>query len=220
MPASPPRALLPSAPPSSLIFDLGGVLIDWNPRYLYRTLFDDAARMEHFLEHVCSPQWNAEQDAGRSWEQAVDELAAEHPHQRELIAAYWLRWQETLGDALHGTVALLAELKAAGVALYALTNWSAQTFPIARERFGFLSAFDDILVSGEEGLAKPDPRIFERALQRFGVEPSATLFIDDAAANVQAAMGRGIPSLLFRNADSLRASLHALGLPVAAQAPR
>jgi 2-haloacid dehalogenase len=220
MPAPPPRALLPTTPPSSLIFDLGGVLIDWNPRYLYRSLFDDAAQMEHFLEHVCSPQWNAAQDAGRGWEEAVAELSTQYPQQRELIAAYWLRWHETLGDALHGTVALLAELKAAGVALYALTNWSAETFPVARERFGFLSAFNDILVSGEEGLAKPDPRIFTRALQRFGLQPEATLFIDDAAANVQAAMALGIPSLLFRNADSLRESLHALGLPLAAQAPR
>ena len=215
-----PRALQPLAPPTSVIFDLGGVLIDWNPRYLYRTLFDDAARMEHFLAHVCSPQWNAAQDAGRSWKQAVDELSAQHPQQRELIAAYRLRWHETLGDALHDTVALLSELKAAGIALYALTNWSAETFPIARERFGFLSDLDDILVSGEEQLAKPDPRIFERALQRFGVQPSATLFIDDAAANVQAAMALGIPSLLFRSADGLRGSLHALGLPVAAAAPR
>lgn len=210
------RPLVAVAPPTSIIFDLGGVLIDWNPRYLYRTLFDDAAEMEHFLATVCSPDWNARQDAGRPWAEAVRLLSSQHPDKAGLIAAYHLRWHETLGDALAASVDVLAELKANGVRLFALTNWSQETFPVARERFGFLSSFDDIVVSGEEGLAKPDPQLFERALQRFGVDRRSTLFIDDAVANVEAATALGIPSLLFRDAASLRTALRSLGLPLAA----
>jgi 2-haloacid dehalogenase len=123
----------------SVVFDLGGVLIDWNPRYLYRKLFGgDEAAMEHFLAHVCNNAWNLAQDGGRRWADAIDVLSAEHPHHRPMIAAYRERWEEMLNGPIHGTVDVLAELKDKGVPVYALTNWSAETFPIARERYDFL----------------------------------------------------------------------------------
>lgn len=201
------------------VFDLGGVLIDWNPRYLYRQVFDDPVQMEHFLAHVCTPEWNACQDAGRSWDEAVDELSARFPHEAARIALYRDRWEDTLGDAIAPTVAVLDELRAAGVALYALTNWSAQTFPVARRRFPFLAWFDGILVSGEERLAKPDPAIFRLLLSRFGIDPAGTAFIDDAPRNVAAASAAGLRGVQFTDAQRLREDLRALGYPLAATPP-
>jgi 2-haloacid dehalogenase len=195
-----------------VVFDLGGVLIDWNPRYLYRRLFDDEAAMEAFLADVVSPEWNGQQDAGRTWAEAVDILSREHPEQRELIAAYWHRWQETLGGAIEPTVEVLAELRATGVRLLALSNWSAETFPVARPRYPFLEWFEGIVVSGEVGVAKPDPRIFRHLLERFELDPAQTVFIDDSAANVEAAARLGIVALRFVDAAALRAELVALGL--------
>ena len=184
--------------PTAVVFDLGGVLIDWNPRYLYRTLFDDEAEMEAFLAEVTTQEWNAKQDAGRTWSEAVEELAALHPDRRELIEAYWHRWPETLGGPIQGTVEILGELRARGVRSYALSNWSAETFPLARPRFPFLEWFDGILISGEAKLVKPDPRIFANLLERFGLEPGATVFIDDSAANVRAAELAGLTAVRFQ----------------------
>jgi 2-haloacid dehalogenase len=194
------------------VFDLGGVLIDWNPRYLYRTLFDDEAEMEAFLAEVTTQEWNAKQDAGRGWSEAVEELATLHPARRELIEAYWRRWPETLGDAIEGTVEILRELHDGGVRVYALSNWSAETFPLARPRFPFLEWFDGILISGEVKLAKPDPRIFAALLERFGLEPGSTVFVDDSAANVRAAADAGLIPIHFTDPQQLRDELSALGL--------
>jgi 2-haloacid dehalogenase len=203
---------MPTAPPTAVVFDLGGVLIDWNPRYLYRKLFDDEAAMERFLADVVSPEWNGQQDSGRTWAEAVEVLSREHPEQRDLIAAYWLRWQETLGDAIAPTVAILEELRGAGVRLYALSNWSAETFPVARPRYPFLDWFDGIVISGEEKVAKPDPAIFQHLLDRYGLDPATTVFIDDSEANVRAAAAEGITSRRFVNAATLRNDLRRLGL--------
>jgi len=194
------------------VFDLGGVLIDWNPRYLYRTLFDDEAAMEDFLTRVCSPEWNAHQDAGRPFAEAVELLARQHPHHRELIAAYWERWLETLGGPIEPTVQVLAELRASGVPLFALTNWSAETFPLARPTYPFLEWFDGIVVSGEVRLAKPDERIFRHLLDHHGLEPEATVFIDDSELNVRAAAGVGMQAIRFEGAEALRRELVGLGL--------
>ena len=202
------------ARPSSVVFDLGGVLIDWNPRYLYRKLFDDEAAMESFLSDVVSPEWNGQQDSGRTWAEAVEVLSREHPEQRDLIAAYWHRWQETLGDAITPTVEILEELRERGVRLYALSNWSAETFPVARPRYPFLDWFDGIVISGEVKLAKPDPRIFRHMLDRFSLDPAATVFIDDSEANVRAAAVQGIVALRFEDAATLRRDLVRLGLLV------
>jgi 2-haloacid dehalogenase len=191
----------------TVVFDLGGVLVDWNPRYLYRQLFEDEAQMEHFLTHVCSGRWNEQQDAGRPWHEAVATLSAEHPQHALLIEAYWHRWEETLGDALDETVALLATLKRHCVRLYALTNWSGETFPVARRRFDFLDWFEGIVVSGDERLIKPDPAIFQRLLQRYAIDPARALYIDDAPRNVEAAEKLGMHAFWFRDAAALREHL-------------
>ena len=151
-----------------IVYDLGGVLIDWNPRHLYRKLFDDEAAMERFLAEVCHATWNEEQDRGRSFAAAIEEAAARHPDQRPMIEAYFARWGEMVAGEIDGAVALLAELKDAGYELHALTNWSAETFPFARGRFAFLDWFQSILVSADVGLIKPDPAIFRLLLERIG----------------------------------------------------
>lgn len=186
-----------------VVFDLGGVLIDWDPRYLYRQLFDDDARMEWFLSEVCSPDWNAEQDGGRTWDEAVAEAQERHPGEAERIAAYRDRWPEMLAGAIEPTVAVLEALHAKDVPLYALTNWSRETFPVAREQYPFLGLFRDIVVSGEVMMKKPDPEIFHLLLSKIGVEPGSVLFIDDSPANVQAAEALGLAAHHFRDAGSL-----------------
>jgi len=194
-----------STPVEAVVFDLGGVLIDWDPRHLYRKLVDDEAFMEWFLTEVCSPAWNAEQDAGRSWADAVAEAKARHPAHAALVDAYAKRWPEMLGGDLPETVAVLDDLAARAVPLYALTNWSAETFHHARARFAWLSHFRDIVVSGEVGMRKPDPRIFRLMLDRIGVEPAAVAFIDDVAANVEAGRAAGLRAIRFTSAAGLRA---------------
>ena len=143
------------------IFDLGGVLIDWNPRHLYRKLFagDDEA-MERFLADVCTPAWNRELDRGRLFQEAIDELAGEHPHEAPLIQAYWDRWPEMLGGLDREVLAILDQLHARGLRLYALSNWSAQTYGATRHLVPELDLFDGVLISGEAGHVKPEPEIF------------------------------------------------------------
>ena len=201
-----------SWPPTAVVFDLGGVLIDWDPRYLYRTLFADTASMEGFLAEVTTQEWNAAQDAGRPWAEAVEVLAARFPDQRPLIEAYRSRWAETLGGPIDGTVEVLSELRERDVRLLALSNWSAETFPVARDRYPFLAWFEGIVISGEVGVAKPDPRIFEALIERYDVEPSRTVFVDDSEANVVAAEELGFVGVRFADPRKLSADLERLGL--------
>jgi len=197
----------------AVVFDLGGVLIDWNPRHLYRKLFvGDEAGMETFLTDVCSPDWNERQDRGRPWTEAIAEAVARHPEQEAAIRAYRERWAEMLGGPVPGTVEILAELKGTGLRLLALTNWSAETFPLAESRYDFLHGFEGILVSGREGLIKPDPAIFRLLVARYGLDPSRTLFIDDNPRNVEAAAREGLRAIRFTDADRLRRDLAGLGL--------
>lgn len=196
------------------VFDLGGVLVDWNPRHLFRRLFDDRAAMERFLSEICSPAWNERQDAGRPWREAVADLIARHPEHAAMISAYHQRWPEMLRGEIPGSVEVLKELKAQGLRLYALTNWSHETFPVARRRFAFLDWFDGIVVSGEEGLIKPDPTIFHRLLTRYDITPSRALYIDDSPRNVAAAAELGLHAVQFVDAHRLRQDLLALGLPI------
>ena len=198
--------------PTTVVFDLGGVLVDWDPRYMYRQLFDDPDEMESFLAEVTTAEWNAYQDAGRPWAEAVELLVAEHPQRRELIEAFHGRWPEMLAGAIPGTVDVLADLRAAGVRLIALSNWSAETFPVARERFDFLAWFEGIVISGDVGVNKPDRRIFEHLIEEFGIEPAAALFIDDSSANVDAATALGFQAVQFSDASTLRGELERLGL--------
>lgn len=198
---------------SVVIFDLGGVLIDWNPRYLYRKLFDgDEAAMEAFLGSVCTPHWNERQDAGRRFAEAEAELIALHPEKEPLIRAWRLRFGETIRGAIDGTVEVLTELKSRGTPLYALTNWSGETFPTQLPRFAFLHWFRGIVVSGDEGMMKPDPRIFRLLLDRHGLRAGDCVFIDDNAKNAAAADALGIHGIHFRDPASLRRDLGALGL--------
>jgi 2-haloacid dehalogenase len=196
----------------TVLFDLGGVLVDWNPRHLYRRLFADEAAMEQFLATVCTQAWNEEQDAGRPFQQAVEALIARYPQHAAAIRVYDLRWEEMLRGTIEDSVAILGELRARGVPLFALTNWSAEKFPLARARFGFLAWFDGIVVSGEEKLKKPDPRIFQCAIRRFGLDPVRTLYVDDAEKNIAAASLLGFETHRFVEAGALRARLVACGL--------
>lgn len=197
----------------TVVFDVGGVLIDWNPRHLYRKLFDgDADAMEHFLAEVCSPAWNHGLDAGRDWGEAVAELVGRHPAQEALIRAYDLRWEEMVPGAHEDTVALVHALKARGVPLYSLTNFSREKFASERRRWAVFDLFDGIVVSGEVGMAKPDPAIFALLLGRHGLVPEACLYVDDVAANVAAAETFGMTGHLFRSAADLEADLRGRGL--------
>jgi 2-haloacid dehalogenase len=193
----------------AVVFDLGGVLIDWDPRYLYRKLLADEAAVEEFLATVCTPEWNAEQDRGRPFAEGVAELVERHPAHTAAIAAYFDRWEEMLGGEIGGTVELLTELRAAGMPLYALTNWSVETFAIARERFELLSWFDGVVVSGEEEMIKPDPAIFRLLLDRFGLAPEATFYVDDSEPNVVAARALGLDAVRFTGPEQLRRELAA-----------
>ena len=198
---------------SIAVFDLGGVLLDWNPRHLYRKLFaGDEAAMEHFLATVCTHEWNRCQDAGRSFAEGGRLLTAEHPDKVELIDAYGARFDEMIAGPIAGMVEILAELRDRGTPLYGLTNWSAETYPPARERFAFLSWFRGILVSGEVGVIKPDPRIFEVLIERFAINPENAVYIDDVEANVAAAQPFGIHAIQFTTPARLRRELAPLGL--------
>jgi 2-haloacid dehalogenase len=193
----------------AVVFDLGGVLIDWDPRYLYRKLLADEAAVEEFLATICTPEWNVEQDRGRPFAEGVAELVERHPAHESAIAAYFDRWEEMLGGEIGGTVELLTELRAAGMPLYALTNWSVETFAIARERFELLSWFDGVVVSGEEEMIKPDPAIFRLLLDRFGLAPEATFYVDDSEPNVVAARALGLDAVRFTGPEQLRRELAA-----------
>jgi 2-haloacid dehalogenase len=200
-------------PINTVIFDLGGVLIDWNPRYLYRKVFQDEARMEYFLEHICSSHWNEEQDGGRSLKVGTELLIAQHPDWENEIRLFYGRWTEMIGGVFKDTIQILSAIKNTGnYKLYALTNWSAETFPIAQQRYDFLNWFDGILVSGAEGVKKPDPRIYQLLLERFDINPTKAIFIDDNFRNVLAARYEGIPTIHFKSAQQLAHELELVGL--------
>jgi 2-haloacid dehalogenase len=194
------------------IFDLGGVLIDWNPRYLYRKLLDGDEAVEHFLGTVCTQDWNERQDEGRSFAEAAAELIDRHPDKAELIEAYGRRFDEMMSGPIPGSVDILAELRAKDVPLYGLTNWSAETFPHAERRFDFLAWFRGIVVSGHERVIKPDPRLYRILLDRYGVAPEAAIYIDDNPKNAAAAATLGLHGIHFTDPPALRRELAALAL--------
>ena len=198
---------------SIAVFDLGGVLIDWNPRHLYRKLFNgDDAAMEHFLANVCTTAWNSQQDAGRTFAEACASLKLDHANHAELIDAWFERQDEMLAGPISGTVEILAELRARGVPLYALSNWSAETFPIAQKRFDFLQWFDGIFLSAQARTIKPNPRIYQHFFEAFAIAPAQTVFIDDLPRNVEAAAALGMHAIQFTDPASLRNELVKIGL--------
>ncbi|RMG73324.1 MAG: HAD family phosphatase [Bacteroidetes bacterium] len=192
----------------TIVFDLGGVLIDWNPRYLYRKIFATEAEMERFLAEVCTLSWNHEQDAGRTLAAATELLVGQHPEWEPQIRAFYDRWEEMLGGPIHGTVELLETLRDSGqYRLYALTNWSGETFPIARQHYDFLNIFEGIVVSGDEKVAKPEARIYEILLERYQIDPSRTIYIDDSLPNVEGAQAAGMEAIHFYAPMQLREAL-------------
>ena len=197
----------------AIVFDLGGVLIDWNPSYLFDRLFDDESQKKHFFEHICTSAWNEEQDAGRPIQEATNLLVSQHPEWRPYIEAYYGRWEEMLGGPIQETVDIFRDLKQSGkYRLYALTNWSGELFPIALEKYDFLHWFDGRLVSGDEKMRKPFPEFYQLMLSRFDLQPENTLFIDDNMRNVKAAEDMGIKALRFEGPHQLRKELETLGL--------
>jgi 2-haloacid dehalogenase len=197
----------------AIIFDFGGVLIDWDPRYLYTSLFDnDNDAMERFLTEIGFVEWNTEQDRGRPFAVAVTELSARFPHYADYIRAYDERWEESVGGAIAGTVALLVALKQAGFTLYGLSNWSAETFRRIRHRYSFLDLLDLIVLSGEVQMVKPDPRIYAVLLDRIHRPAADCLFIDDSEANIAVAEQLGFQTIRFTSPEQLARELVARGL--------
>ncbi len=198
---------------TTVIFDFGGVLIDWNPRHLYRKLFaGDEAAMEDFLATVCNSAWNIQQDGGRPIAEATRLLTLAHPHHAELIAAFYGRFDEMMPGPIEGTVAILAELRERGVPLYGLTNFSAETYPRTLARFPFIGWLRGVIVSGEHGVVKPDPAIYRLLVDRFGIDPLSAVFIDDVKRNAEGAEAVGIKGIHFTDPDELRAELVGLAL--------
>jgi 2-haloacid dehalogenase len=196
---------------NSIIFDLGGVLIDWNPSYVFDKIFEDEEQKKHFFENICTSDWNEKQDAGRSLQEATEELVVRHPEWKDYIEAYYGRWEEMLGDPIHGTVEIFKKLKESDrYKIYALTNWSAELFPIALERYDFLHWFDGRVVSGEEKMRKPFPEFYQLIVDRFQLTPQETLFIDDNLRNVKAAGEIGFHTIVFKTPEQLRADLSQL----------
>jgi 2-haloacid dehalogenase len=192
----------------TVIFDLGAVLIDWNPRHLYRKIFKTEEEITWFLENICTHEWNEKQDAGRSFEEATEELLQKFPEHEFAIRAWYGRWQETMNGPIQGTVDILREIRdSKKYRLYALTNWSEQTFPWALQQFEFLHWFDGIVVSGHEKTRKPFPEFFQILFDRHQVNPATSLFIDDSLRNIEGAKAVGLPGIHFQSPDQLKGEL-------------
>lgn len=196
----------------NIVFDIGNVLIHWDPRVLYRKIFATEDEVEWFLTEVCSSAWNLEQDRGRTFAEAVAEATARHPDHADAIAAYHHRWHETITHVIEDTVDILEELHAKGAPLYAITNWNQDKFRETRARYDFLNRFRDIVVSGDEKLIKPDPAIYELLLNRNGLKAADCLFIDDSPKNVAGAEAVGMKAHHFTSPHALRRHLTGMGL--------
>ena len=196
----------------AIIFDFGNVLLEWNPRHVYRRFFQSEEEMEKFLHDVDFTDWNLQQDKGRPFAEGVSELSKQFPQYAELIQAYHDNWIHSIGNSLTGTIEIMKRLKRAGYQLYGLSNWSAETFPMARRKYDFFNLLDDIVISGEVGAIKPEPAIFEIMLKRIGRPAAECLFIDDALANIEAARAMGFATVHFQSPEQLENELHLLEL--------
>ncbi len=186
-----------------IVFDFGGVLIDWNPRYLYRKIFASEEEMEWFLSHVCTGEWNAQQDAGRPFAEGMALLKEKYPKYSAQIEDYFLRWDEMMGGAVRGTHEILRDLKRRGYRVFGLSNWSHETFPLAQARYDVFGLLDGIILSGEEKMIKPSPEIYQHLLSRFNLQAENCVFIDDNAANIAVARQLGFDGIKFENAFKL-----------------
>jgi len=197
---------------TTILFDLGKVLIGWNPIIPYLKAFDgDREKAQWFLDNICTMDWNEEQDAGRILAEATRIKTAEYPEYEDLIKLYYDEWETMLTGAIEGTVEIFRELKESKkYRIYAITNWSAETFPVAQARYEFLQWFEGISVSGELKMRKPFPEIYQYTLEKYNISPSEAVFIDDNLKNVEAARALGIHAIHFHNPEQLRASLSEL----------
>lgn len=195
----------------NIVFDFGGVLVDWNPEYLFKDVFRDRAELDFFLEHVCTPDWNEQQDAGRPLAEAVRDLQERHPEYRGEIHLYYDQWTTMLRGPIEDNAALLKPLQS-NYRLFGLTNWSAETFPIAYDLYPLFREFEGIVISGEEKLKKPDARIYLRLLERYRLTAAESLFIDDSLRNVQAAEALGFRTVHVRENTCLKMELLGMGI--------
>ena len=193
----------------AIIFDFGNVLLEWNPRYVYQRFFpNDPEGMERFLEEVNFMEWNMHQDKGRPFAEGVSILSKEFPQYSDLIQAYHDHWIDSVGQPVNGTISILNQLKQTGYALYGLSNWSAETFPYARQKYDFFNLFDDMVISGEVGHVKPDPEIFHILLAKIKRSAKECLFIDDSISNIHQAQKMGFGTIHFQSSEQLEAALH------------
>jgi 2-haloacid dehalogenase len=196
----------------SIIWDLGNVLVDWSPRYLYDKIFDDPAQRDHFLGHICTMEWHNTVDGGRPTREATEELVQRHTDWAHPIRAFYARWREMFQGSIEGSVAILRELKEKGIPQYALSNWSAELFEQSRGDFPFLEWFDGIVLSGAEGLTKPHPGLYLVLLQRYNIDPAGAIYIDDRRNNVITAANLGMDALHFEDPAGLRRDLQLRGV--------
>ncbi|MBQ1252812.1 MAG: HAD family phosphatase [Alistipes sp.] len=184
----------------NVVFDFGGVLVDWNPHHLYDGYFGSEQQATWFLENICLYSWNLQMDGGKPFAEGVAELTTQHPEWAEAIGIYHTRWSEMIGGEIEGTAELVRRLKEAGYGVYGLTNWSMETYPIIRDRYEVFSLFDGVVVSGEEHLLKPDRRIYECLLDRYALKAAESVFLDDNADNVAGAEAAQMSAIRFENA--------------------
>lgn len=201
-------------PNRKVVFDVGNVLIRWDPRLLYRQFFAERAKMDWFMQNVCTAAWNLEQDRGRPWAEAVAELVARHPEWEREIKAYDERWHETVPGAIEDSVFVLEELKGKGEPVYAITNFSHEKWAECLIRFPFLQSFDGVVVSAHERLLKPDPAIYRVLLERYGLQAEDCIFVDDSEKNVKGARSVGMQGLHFVEPIDLRGELRGFGAAV------
>lgn len=195
----------------NIIFDFGGVLVDWNPVYLYRKIIEDEAEMNYFLENICTPEWNIQQDEGRPLAEATELLQKKHPDYKNLIGHYYGRWEEMLGGHIKENVRVLEMLKPQ-YPIYGLTNWSAETITIAYSKYPFFELMDGIVVSGDEKLIKPDPKLYQILLNRYNLKAEESLFIDDNLKNIETAQDLGFHTIHATNEIDLEKEVKAMGL--------
>jgi len=197
----------------AIIFDFGNVLLEWNPRYVYQRFFpNDPEGIEHFFREVNFADWNLQQDKGRPFAEGVAILSKQFPHYSHLIQAYHDHWIDSVGATYDGTIEILKQLKVARYPLYGLSNWSAETFPFARQKYDFFDLLDDFVISGEVGHIKPDPEIFEIMLEKIGKPAQECLFIDDSLTNIKQAQKMGFATIHFQSPEQLAVALHELKL--------
>ena len=194
----------------NIIFDFGAVLIDWNPHYLYDTYFGDVEKSTWFLNNICQSKWNAQMDAGKTFAQGIDELTQQHPERTEAIAVYRSRWIEMIGGEIPGMSVLLDDLRARGLKLYGLSNWAAETFDEVESKYDIFKKLDGMVISGREKMAKPNAEIYHRLLQRYNLNPSECVFVDDSEANIKGGEACGIAGIRFENAEQVRQDLFRL----------